>query len=215
MNTKEFLCKPGTYYVRCLIFDAQGNSKEFLSNPVTTNGKSVSFDYEGKPRKVSLLEGKYKLEVWGAKGGDSTGERYGSSSSIVKGGLGGYSRGILRLNENQTVHVYVGGEGKTGDQNDGSITEGGFPDGDDTKTGHCRGCDTVPGTGGCSTSIRIGIDNNYSRVIVAGGGGGASGGNCYHFDELIDQGSGTQTSSSCGIGYDLDGDPGRFGHGGM
>lgn len=162
------------------------------------------------------------------KGGDSTGKRYDKTSSIL-GGLGGYSRGIIKLNEMEKIYVYVGGEGKPGDSEEGSVTDGSFPDGGGTKTGHIQEYTSVPGTGGGSTSIRLITDTDYSRVIVAGGGGGAggdsqcdnlggfggglNGGNCYYDSSITRQGSGTQTGSSCGLGYDSNGDPGTFGHG--
>lgn len=42
---------------------------------------------------------------------------------MVKGGLGGYSRGILSLKENETVYVYVGGEGSPSNLYEGSYTK--------------------------------------------------------------------------------------------
>ena len=93
---------------------------------------------------------------------------------------------------------------------------------------HNSSCTTVPGTGGGSTSIRIGSDTLYNRVIVAGGGGGASGdpsnvnpggfggglngGNCTYKESLQNQGAGTQTGSTRGLGEvaGRHGDPGSF-----
>lgn len=80
---KEIVCKAGLYFVRCLVFDSEGRSKEIVSNGVRTRGVSVSFSFEGCKRTVSLLRAQYKLEVWGAKGG-----------------LGGYSKGVLNLKDN-------------------------------------------------------------------------------------------------------------------
>ncbi|KAK8883496.1 hypothetical protein M9Y10_042588 [Tritrichomonas musculus] len=230
--------KIGRYYVRCIVFNSEGESNEIVSNPVTTNGifHCLTFEFkEIKPVKIPLLKGKYKLEVWGAKGGDSTGKGNNNEprakQSTVQGGLGGYSRGILSLNNYETVYVFVGEKGHQSNSSEGSTTEGGFPDGGGTKTGHREtSSPTVPGTGGGSTSIRIGSDTEYFRVIVAGGGGGASGcsysvnpggfgggqigGNCYHQGALQNQGAGTQTGSTCGFGYnDKNGDPGKFGSG--
>lgn len=88
---------------------------------------------------------------------------------------------------------------------------------------------SVPGTGGGSTSVRVGGDTDFSRVIVAGGGGGASGdygytdhggfggglscGDCHCTGESYRQGSGTQTGSTGGFGALHNGDPGSFGRG--
>ena len=105
----------------------------------------------------------------------------GRGNSTIKGGLGGYSCGVLNLNKNESVYVCVGGGGCPSNSFAGSATKGGFPDGSDPKTGHFSYFTTVPGTGGGSTSIRIGSNIDYERVIVAGGGGGASGAS-YHAD---------------------------------
>ncbi|KAK8899209.1 hypothetical protein M9Y10_001513 [Tritrichomonas musculus] len=232
MNT-SFACKPGKYYVRCIVFNSDDESNEIVSNSVTTNSSCLTFGYlKREPVKISLPQGQYKLEVWGAKGGDSTGNGHPNCSrgnSTVPGGLGGYSRGILSLNKKETVFVFVGEEGRASDSSDGSTTEGGFPDGGGTKTSYCSNYHTVPGTGGGSTSIRIGSDSNYTRVIVAGGGGGASGdcqnaspggfggglngGNCYYNGSLRNLGAGTQTGSTKGVSYKDNGDPGSFGLG--
>ena len=79
-------------------------------------------------------------------------------------------------------------------------------------------------TGGGSTSIRIGSESKYARVIAAGEGGGASGeckyvspggfggGNCYYGESLRSTGAGTQTGSTNSIGAS-DGDKGSFGLG--
>ncbi|KAK8842165.1 hypothetical protein M9Y10_026394 [Tritrichomonas musculus] len=230
----SFARKPGTYYVRCIVFNSEGESNEIVSNSVTTNGSCLTFDYEGKPAKIQLPQGQYKLEVWGAKGGDSTGQGdcgNRANQSIVKGGLGGYSRGILSLKQNETVYVYVGEEGHPSNSSEGSTTKGGFPDGGGTKTCHYNSSyPTVPGTGGGSTSIRIGSDTDYARVIVAGGGGGASG-SCQYIDQggfgggsnggnssyyggkQSNCGYGTQTGSTCGLGGACKGDSGSFGKG--
>lgn len=196
-----------------------------MSNSVRT------FKYEGcKPARLTLPQGQYKLEVWGAQGGDSTGN--GDSSrgcAPVPGGLGGYSCGILSLNKEETIYIFVGEQGRPSNQYDGSSTQGGFPDGGGTKTGHYGSFGTVPGTGGGSTSIQIGRETNYNRVIVAGGGGGASGsshykdcggfggglcgGNVSYQGTLQRQGAGTQTGSTNGLGDGEQGDPGFFGQG--
>ena len=69
----SFLCKSGVYYVRCIVFNANGVINEILSKAVTKSGSSFDFGYENQA-EIILYRGKYKLEVWGAKGGDSTGD---------------------------------------------------------------------------------------------------------------------------------------------
>lgn len=219
-TTLDFIGKSGTYYVRALIVDHDGKSTEIVSNPVTVNGAKIAFSYDGQPSPVVLAEGKYKMQVWGASGGCS---KHGA------GGLGGYSEGIISFNESTKLFIYVGGQGRSGQIADGSETQGGFPDGGGTKTGHCYFYKTVPGTGGGSTSVRISSDSPYARVIVAGGGGGASGsfdhanhggfggglsgGNCYYSGSLQNKCAGTQIGSTPHPGNASPGAASIFGHG--
>lgn len=227
-TTVDFGGKPGTYYIRAIVFDTDNNSIEFVSNGVTTSGDNIAFEYTGESSTVLLTEGKYKLEVWGAQGGDSTGDEP-KRSSQVNGGLGGYSFGTLSLTEPEKLYIVVGGEGKPGKSVDGSNTKGGFPDGGSAKTGLYSNFTTVPGSGGGSTSIRIKTDSIYSRVIVAGGGGGASGCgsqvnhggsgggicgcNCFYEGNIKDGGAGTQIGSAPGYGTGSSGNAGEFGQG--
>lgn len=208
--------------MRALVFSEEGKAAEIVSNPVTTSGSSIAFGYEGKAVQVALLDGKYKLEVWGAQGGDGGGTR--QTSSPGKGGLGGYSVGSLTLSEASNMHVLVGGMGVTAAASDGAVTRGGFPDGGDTKTGLRESYTSVPGTGGGSTSIRVSSNTLFTRLIVAGGGGGASGDsiNTWHggcgggqSGEICNcsQGAGTQVGSTPGQGYGSRGSAGVFGHG--
>lgn len=227
MNTDDIVCKSGTYYIRCIVFDDHGKSKELISNSVTTSGTNVAFDFSGMCETVSLPPGQYKLEVWGAKGGNSTGSKSGSYPDS-QGGLGGYSCGILKLKETEKVHVYVRCQGQPGNSSDVAKTDGGFPDGGST----INKWTSVPGTGGGSTSMRLKNDTEFSRIIVAGGvggasgssgggsslqggfGGGLSGGNCQESFALhANQGAGTQTGSTGGVGCAANGDPGSFGKG--
>ena len=107
------------------------------------------FDYTGDAQTLpAVATGTYKLQVWGAQGG------YRSNSSY--GGKGGYSEGIVELQKNEIVYIYVGGSGNTGG------TAGGY-NGGGSKT-------TYPGGGG-ATDIRVEGDTLYNRIIVAGGGG--------------------------------------------
>lgn len=57
MNTDYFICKSGTYYFRCIVFDNQGKSREIVSNSVATSGTNVEFNYSGKCETVSLPPG--------------------------------------------------------------------------------------------------------------------------------------------------------------
>lgn len=69
------------------------------------------FKYEIKKLNDSLF--KYKLEVWGAKSGDSTGLGCSNRSNqpFVGGCLGVFARGILNLAKEETLYIYIGEEG--------------------------------------------------------------------------------------------------------
>ncbi|MDE6285145.1 MAG: cadherin-like beta sandwich domain-containing protein, partial [Bacilli bacterium] len=131
-----------------------------ISAPATD--QVTGFNYTGNYQTyVAPYTGNYKLEVWGAQGG------YRSSSSY--GGKGGYAAGTLRLNQGQTLYVYVGKAGGNGTNGCGStICAGGWNGG---------GYRYKYYGGGGATDIRLtsGAWNNAtslkSRFIVAGGGG--------------------------------------------
>jgi hypothetical protein len=115
--------------------------------------KNWTFNFSGcRTEELFLDPGTYELEVWGASGGAWNG---------ITRGLGGYSRGIITLNERTKVFVHLGGQGN--DTHNGIGTES--CNGGSYTTSSGRG-------GGGATDIRLKVDSLYSRVIVAGGGGG-------------------------------------------
>ncbi|MBQ1926892.1 MAG: hypothetical protein II180_12335 [Proteobacteria bacterium] len=127
------------------------------------------FKFSGKHETVKLYPGKYKLQVWGASGGDGVGYRQDYSSHA---GLGGYSEGILTLTQATELYVVVGGVGGKGEELDGKSTGvGGGYNGGGFGSDCTHKCGSSWGGGG-GTDIRIGSDSLYTRVIVAGGGGG-------------------------------------------
>ena len=129
--------------------------------PVTPSQTLYVFEYTGSVQEVTLPAGKWKLEVWGAQGGD------GIDNLANAGGRGGYSFGSINLTTSTNLYVYVGGQGT----NSESATGGGFNGGGNTGVSNNIG--ETPGGGGGASDIRIGTDSLYARVIVAGGGGGA------------------------------------------
>ena len=122
--------------------------------------------------------GVYKLETWGAQGGNA--------SSTYIGGYGGYSVGLIKLRRSTNLYINVGGQGST---NHNSKTNGGYNGGGYT---HETRNDTYEGSGGGATHIALTsgvlsllqefkgelIDNKYysskNILIVAGGGGAGS-----------------------------------------
>ena len=130
-------------------------------------GDILNFDYTGAVQSITLPKGIYKLECWGAQGGN------GCTDNSYTGGKGGYSIGTISLNTKITLYIYVGCRGVSSEASgSGAIRAGGFNGGgsgrDWSSTNH-------GGSGGAgATDIRINQDSFYARVIVAGGGGGAS-----------------------------------------
>ena len=134
----------GTYYVH--VKDAAGKTSSKSFSMACAASIIRNFDYTGAVQNyTTVCRGTHTLTVWGAQGGNT-------------GGKGGYSTGVVNLNENMNLYIYVGGQGSTG-------SSGGFNGGGTTGT-------TSGGSGGGASDIRIGTDSLYARVIVAGGGGG-------------------------------------------
>ena len=130
--------------------------------------KEKKYTFTGSAQEfVAPNTGKYTIELWGASGGSKDG-----------GGLGGYTKGVIKLNQNEKLYIYVGGKGTTttgktgatGGYNGGGA--GGAP-GNTTNSEYTGGP-----SGGGATDVRLvsGTWDNQtslnSRIMVAGGGGG-------------------------------------------
>lgn len=139
----------GTYYVH--VKDAAGKTSSKSFSMACAASITRNFAYTGAVQNyTTVCRGTHTLTVWGAQGGNT-------------GGKGGYSTGVVNLNENIKLYIYVGGQGSTG-------SSGGFNGGGTTGSGG--------GRGGGASDIRIGTDSLYARVIVAGGGGGKGQDSC-------------------------------------
>lgn len=186
----NFSTLEGIYTIKYIARDSSGNETIKLRKIQVGNicgvapGTQFNFAYTGSVQSfVPECAGRYKLEVWGAQGGD------GGPSN--KGGKGGYSYGILNINDSTNLFIYVGGAGKGSSSTSASTTElkGGFNGGGSSyQTTGSRG------SGGGSTDIRINQDSLYARVIVAGGGGG----NLYHQGNSYKAGAGGGTTGGNG-----------------
>ena len=112
------------------------------------------------------------MECWGASGGDPQ-----SSKGIP--GKGGYTKGNISLPQNQVLYIFIGGEGgtltNTNGTNYGGYNGGGFSGG----TGGTKG--RISTGGGGSTDIRVLVNSSKdclnlsslrTRIMVAAGGGG-------------------------------------------
>lgn len=163
------------------------------------------FDYTGKEQSlVAECAGKYKIELWGAGG-------FERQAGAV-GGKGAYTSGIIKLEKDTTLYIYVGekstyASGMCYDTNPNAVFNG-----------QIKGTCTA---GGGATDIRLvgGQWNNpaglKSRIMVAAGGGGAfyaegiggSGGGLVGYD-----GAGP-SSGTAGVGGCISSFP-TCGHGG-
>ena len=134
-----------------------------------------NFDYTGSEQTFTApVSGTYKLETWGAQGGNSI----ANGSNYEIGGKGGYSSGYIKLSTNNILYINVGGKGENGilNQNDisGGYNGGGISHWD-------KRDDEASGGGGGATHMASisGILNNLenkkdSILIASGAGGGGS-----------------------------------------
>lgn len=182
-------------------------------------GDIINVPYSGTYKSISLPPGTYKLEVWGARGGQVV------LNSRNLAGRGGYSYGTLTLTDKTTtLYCYSGGAGSFNQATLG-CPAGGF-------NGGGAGGYYYGSSGGGGSDIRINSTSLYARVIVAGGGGGpfyysyvySPGGNgggvsgttsadVYNTSCLA--GAGTATAGGAGGTYaSYQGSAGSFGSGG-
>ena len=148
-----------------------------------------SFDFiENCPsQEVILNPNTYLFEAWGASGGGSI------------GGSGGYTAGILQLNEITTFYVFVGGEGGEAQKNNAIIPggcNGGGNGGAGAKYANPLTIFMSGSGGGGATDIRLNQSNLAfnDRILVAGGGGGSCDDN-----ELIGRGFGGHAGGVIGL----------------
>lgn len=180
-NTKFVIDSEGNYvdtlYARweaasyTVNFDNQGGEIVLFSNSTKNSNDNPYYTFT-VPRN-----GKYKLEVWGAQGG---------KADSLSGGYGGYSTGVVELDANEQLYVYIGGQGSAGSKTANYVSKGGYNGGGNGTLG--TALYYVSGGGGAtdiryfpnSTSLtsddldwdsEIGLN---SRIIVAGGGAGVA-----------------------------------------
>lgn len=138
----------------------QGNKKATKTVTVTVSDEPfepLTFGYTGAVQTTVLQPGIYKVELWGAQGGNL---------HCAVGGLGAYVTGNLTLTTAKTLNIYVGGQNGYnggGAAGTGSLCENGV-------------------NGGGASDIRIGGTALANRVVVAGAGGGAGGAGSCHYN---------------------------------
>ena len=143
-----------------------------VGKPINYTGDTVfNFDYTGAEQTfVAPVSGTYRLETWGAQGGDA--------KDNYHGGYGGYSTGIIFLSNKQNIYINTGGAGyKDDDYNKSTIALGGY-------NGGGNGCgwnDKLASSGGGATHIAIksglltSLEPYKDNILIVSGGGGGSG----------------------------------------
>ena len=169
-----------------------------------------NFSYTASVQSADLRPGRYKLQCWGAQGG--------SSGAGYSGGKGGYSEGILTVNNSMTIYAFVGGQGST--SGNGGWNGGGGSSGySEYTSGNTYGYSYM-GCGGGATDFALETSSmSYSsrrtnrsdaslksRMIVAGGGSG--GAYTYREEETSITVHKTETGSSWGQQSVADGEAG-------
>lgn len=126
---------------------------------------SEDFPYTGDVQTYKVkADGVYKIELWGAQGGNV-------------GGKGAYTSGNIKLNSGDTLYFYVGGMGTTSLPESHNLINNNFNSGTST-AGQIYNPSRYWGSGGGSTDVRLvnGSWDNFnslkSRIMVAGSGGG-------------------------------------------
>ena len=134
---------------------------------------------------TAQYEGYYKLEAWGAQGGNAMhglNLQKEDGDGVIDGGKGGYSSGTVYLQKNQTIYVCVGGQGQSitaSERNDEETILGGYNGGGNAcviqKYDYC-----YFGSGGGATHFALSdgelsslSDQKENVLLVAGGGGGS------------------------------------------
>ena len=168
-----------TIKVRAVCGDKEAVKTLVLKGKTYPVGTVFNFDYTGKVQEVTLPAGQYKLQCWGAQGGNS-----GSYSGT--GSKGGYSEGLLTLTEPTALYIFVGGKGAS--SGNGGWNGGGGSTGSSSYDSGGTYGKSYPACGGGATDIAtVTSDMAYSskrnnrsaasllsRCIVAGGGAGGS-----------------------------------------
>ena len=172
----------GTYYVWGKDLDGNISRVSFIVklNNKCINDCETNFDYTGTEQIYTVLKsGYYKLETWGAQGGDAV--PYDSSYKTFIGGYGGYSKGEVYLNKDDSLYINVGEHGKTIQGNDNSTISASYNGGGlaSRTDGHGTYSDSLGNGGGATHIAKISglLSTLYNKqefiLIVSGAGGGA------------------------------------------
>lgn len=167
---------------------------------VSVMGLTWNFEYLSREEVFKVpTSGTYKLEVWGAQGGDAI--------NNYIGGYGAYSTGVINLEKDTNLYINVGTKGESGCLN--ANCAGGY-NGGGTGVQYPDNKNYIAGGGGAtsislSTGLLTSSTMRENLLIVAGGGAGAY----YHTngaDYSVNGGAGGGKQGADGftVGYGVD-----------
>lgn len=184
--------------------------KIYTANWVQTE---VEFAYTGSVQEYKIeCTGTYKLVAYGANGGAAYSNQGGGANG-QKGSRGNYLEGVVKLNEGDTLYIYVGQGGEnayyytgSSDAYLGSATFGYGQGGagylqatvqnKDGLYGYYSG---ATGAGGGATAFLLNGTSDSNRLLVAGGGGGAGSWSQTYMDKTGNS-PGRKWTECCGFG---------------
>ena len=215
----------GTYTLTYTLKNTSGTIISSIDRTVRRIPQVYRYDYTGAPQSFNTpVNGIYKVELWGAQGGQDDSENVSNSQTdLYRGANGGYTKGNLILDQNEVLYVYVG-ERPVNKGYAGSFNGGGAAGYSGTGGGGATDVRLIPGAWNNIEGLR-------SRIMVAGGGAGgyenasAAGGLVGHHraDSLNEGYGGSQTaggtggntlSLTCSYGRPAKAGDGTFGMGG-
>lgn len=165
--------------VACRLSIEKLSRTEYAEDSCDLTGKTEClFKFSGSEQKyTSQYDGIYKIELWGAQGGNAL----GINNNV--GGKGSYVSGLISLPKGTNLFINVGGKGEdantTGVHYDGNkrIALGGYNGGGSVQgIGQCVG---AGGGGATHVALVSGLISTLSQqkenvLMVASAGGGAS-----------------------------------------
>ena len=180
INNTGYLTIEGETEIENTFGTAINNTGYLTIGEISEGIKEVyNFDYSGKQEEfVVPTTGTYKLETWGASGGQSY-RGCGNAGSFNCMGLsarGGYASGLITLNAGDKLYIHVGGKGSYGHSPVGGYNGGGASNGYANAGGatdiSLYNEDNIDDyIDGYETSRRSEESYNH-RLIVAGGASG-------------------------------------------
>ena len=153
----------GTYTLTYTLKNASGTTISSISRTVKRIAQVYRYDYTGTTQSfIAPVNGIYKVELWGAQGGDGKSERLDTTVDGVavplSGANGAYTKGNIDLTKNETMYLQVGGKGGNGGAPSELTPKGGYNGGGNGSAWYQFG-----GAGGGATDLRL-KDSKYRYV---------------------------------------------------